>query len=349
MFNKILLLAAVSLCLVLTSCNGSSSGVTIAPVGKTGSVLGYADDCAIWIHPTNRSLSLILGNDKRGGGGLYGWDLHGKLIFYYAPLPKLINLDIRYGFPLGSEKVDILVTGTHTDNTLRVFKIDPVSRKLTDVTVANGIPTGADYQISSLSLYQNPHTGQTSVFISQAKSHADIIEIVLEEGGVDQVQGTVVRTFGGEEIKTTVEGMCTDDELGYLYCCDERSSILKFYADRAQGNALVNRFALEDGIKAGREGIGLYSCPEGQGYLLVSTPGHQELKIYERSGNNRFIMTARKKGSIETHGIAVTSCSLGHFPHGFIVCHNRKGANFVLYDWDDISHNQLLKCTCNTP
>ncbi|MBS0653318.1 MAG: phytase [Verrucomicrobia bacterium] len=347
MLNKIGLLCIATLGLLLNSCSTDSPSVSVSPKVKTTSVAGDADDCAIWIHPTDRNLSLIIGNDKKGAGGLYGWNLQGEIVFYYGPFIKPINLDIRYGFSLGSEKVDILVVGTHADNTLRVFKIDPDQRKLIDVTIPGGIQTGAGYQIYGLSLYQNPLTGAVSAFVSQAKAQADLIQIALSDNGNGRVQGSILRTFGGKEVQNVVEGMCADDKLGYLYCSDENIGIMKFYAEPERGNDLINRFASNDGIKGDREGLALYQCSFDRGYLILSSQGNNQLKIFDRAGNNQFLMTVNKSGSTKTDGVSATSCDVGPFPHGFVVCHNDENANFVLYDWDEIATDQLLKCSCS--
>ncbi|MCI0554471.1 MAG: phytase [Anaerolineae bacterium] len=65
-----------------------------------------ADDSAIWIHPTNTSLSTIIGTDKNGNMEVY--DLSVAVL---QRIPFLTNnVDLRYNFPLGGQRV-ALVTG----------------------------------------------------------------------------------------------------------------------------------------------------------------------------------------------------------------------------------------------
>src|SRR5688500_15183786 len=45
------------------------------PVLHSGDAM---DDPAVWVHPTDKSRSLVLGNDK--GGGLETYDLDGSLV-----------------------------------------------------------------------------------------------------------------------------------------------------------------------------------------------------------------------------------------------------------------------------
>jgi len=43
-----------------------------------------ADDPAIWIHPTDPSLSTVIGTDKSNpGGGLTVYDLSGRQLFFH--------------------------------------------------------------------------------------------------------------------------------------------------------------------------------------------------------------------------------------------------------------------------
>src|SRR3970040_397431 len=42
-----------------------------------------ADDVAIWIHPTDPSLSTVIGTDKLASGGLGVYDLAGNQLYFY--------------------------------------------------------------------------------------------------------------------------------------------------------------------------------------------------------------------------------------------------------------------------
>ena len=58
-----------------------------------------SDDIAIWIHPTDPSLSTIIGTDKNGNLEVY--DLSGAVL---QRIPfQTNNVDLRYNFPLGAE------------------------------------------------------------------------------------------------------------------------------------------------------------------------------------------------------------------------------------------------------
>src|SRR5688572_21970362 len=64
-----------------------------------------ADDPAIWIHPQQPDLSLILGTDKQGG--LHSYNLDGSPHEMVADGTKPNNVDVLYGFKLDGRTVDL--------------------------------------------------------------------------------------------------------------------------------------------------------------------------------------------------------------------------------------------------
>ena len=70
-----------------------------------------ADDAAIWIHPTDPGQSVVIGTDKDGGIAVY--DLAGSELSY-RPDGEINNVDLRYGFALGGELVDLVAASNDT-------------------------------------------------------------------------------------------------------------------------------------------------------------------------------------------------------------------------------------------
>ncbi len=68
--------------------------VETEPVPSSGDA---ADDAAIWGHPADSSLSLIIGTDK--DSGLAAYDLAGVQVQFLAD-GELNNVDVRYDFLL---------------------------------------------------------------------------------------------------------------------------------------------------------------------------------------------------------------------------------------------------------
>src|SRR5262245_7823163 len=62
-----------------------------------------ADDPAIWIHPQNPDLSLILGTDKQGG--LHAYNMDGTPHAMVSDGSKPNNVDLIYNFKLGGRTV----------------------------------------------------------------------------------------------------------------------------------------------------------------------------------------------------------------------------------------------------
>lgn len=318
--------------------------IAVRPKLALPSVETDADDCAIWIHPTDPSKSLVIGNDKRGRkAGLYVYDLDGR-IRQFVSTGNIDNLDVRYGMALGGRTVDICAAVRGQRGRIRVFAVDPETLKLTDVTAAGGIATGFERDGHGLALYRRPSDGATFALVTDEPARGrPINQIRLADDGTGKVKGTLVRSFGASSLRSEeAEGMVVDDELGFLYVADENHAVLKFHADPDRGNGLVSKFAIGDGIRGDREGIAIYKCRGGTGYILLSSQGNNTVKVYAREGENRFLATVNAEGAHKTDGLDVTSCPAGpRFPNGFLVCHNDRGRNFVLYAWEDVAAGGL--------
>src|SRR2546427_7683140 len=75
-----------------------------APVPHKGDA---ADDPAVWIHPQDPELSLILGTDKQGG--LHAYNMDGSAHLLVSDGAKPNNVDVLYDFKLGGRTVDLAV------------------------------------------------------------------------------------------------------------------------------------------------------------------------------------------------------------------------------------------------
>ena len=83
----------------VTSCSSSLAPLRkdgLKPTVVTETVLHDTDDPAIWIHPTNPQESLVIGTDKDTDGGLYVFNLQGKIIKKSETIKRPNNVDIAY-------------------------------------------------------------------------------------------------------------------------------------------------------------------------------------------------------------------------------------------------------------
>jgi 3-phytase len=319
------------------------------------------DDCAIWVHPTDPAQSVVVVNDKGtldNKGGLYVYDLSGALL-QKTPMQQPLNPDIRYNVVFGPDTIDVLVcidraTGGTTYNKVRVFKINPDKAQassgfLTEITSGAGIPTGQT-EAYGHSLYKRPLDGALFSIVS-GYTVADFTQIKLESDGAGNVKGTIVRKWGGKDIEGDLcEGMCCDDELGFIYICDENACIMKYFADPdKKDNTLLNQFARKDGVVSDREGINIYRCNDTTGYILVSSQGNYQVKVYDRVTNG-FKGTLFPDNMKDCDGIDVTAAPLGpKFPHGMAAFHlgSSAGSQFGFYDWSDIATGLKLTTPCD--
>ena len=331
----------------------SPQSISVTPRVQTGSVTKDADDPAIWIHPTDPAGSLVIGTDKaRGKPGLYVWDMNGKQV-QYVPVERPNNVDVRYGILIGGERVDVAVTNSRPLKQLKVYKIDPRTRQLVDITTPGGISLEELAIPYGLALYKRPKDGALfAILSSKSGDTKNLYQYRLEDDGQGRVRGRFIGKFGNNRIQSVVEGLVADDELGYLYACDETVGIRKFYADRDLGkDDQITIFGKKDGISGDREGIAIYKCDNGKGYILVSSQGNSVVKVYRREGDNgdptrhSLIMTIDTKRSKDTDGLDVTSSPAGpNFPYGFLVTHDSPNKRFNLYAWEDIAQNTLTIC-----
>lgn len=306
---------------------------------ETASVLGKADELAIWNHPTDPQRSVVIGNDKSVTGALYVYDLQGNLIDRSPYMNRPSGVSVRYGVKLSNgETVDVVGCAVISDSSIRIFKINPETRKLTDITTPEGISTGFERDVYGFCFYKRPSDGQLFAFVSRKKKD-NIHQLSLSDDGKGKIKGTFVRRFGMKDQKSYVEGMVADDESGYFYCSDERYAILKYYADpNMQKEPFIRAFGLHDKIRGDREGLALYKKKGGKGYLIVSSQGDSSFRIYQREGANKYVKSAALHGVTQTDGIAASSLSIPpDYPTGIFAAHNDSENNYVFFDWYEFS------------
>lgn len=324
----------------------------IVPTIVTEKVVHDTDDPAIWINPVNPSMSLIIGTDKGGdeefGGGIYVFDLNGKIIpeKSITGLTRLNNVDIEYGLLLNGEPTDIAVVTERGRNQLRIFSLPKM-----DSIDGGGIPVFEGDILRDpmgIALYKNPETKLIYAIISRKTGPIDggyLWQYLLEDDGEGKVKATLVRKFGKFEGGKEIEAIAVDDVLGYVYYSDETLGVRKYYADPERGNEELAVFATE-GFARDHEGISIYTINDGSGYILVSDQQANEFKIYTREGfggnphDHRLVKTI-KTSTVESDGSEVTNAALNvTFANGlFIAMSDDK--TFQLYRWEDIAGDNL--------
>lgn len=299
------------------------------------------DDPAIWIHPTDPTKSLIIGTDKDTDGGLYMYDLDGKIIKKSEVLKRPNNVDVAYGLLINGKKVDIAVTTERESNKIRIFSLPDLT------AIDNGgieVFVGeTERDPMGISLYTRPTDGTIFAIVGRkfGPSGTYLWQYQLTDSGDGSVSATVVRKFGNFSGKKEIEAIAVDNELGYVYCSDEQFGVRKYYADPAKNdNTELAIFGQKD-FKSDHEGIAIYKKTATTGYILVSNQQANTFIVYAREGtngnpNDHKMLAEIPTSTIECDGADATNINLGNkFPNGLFVAMSN-GMTFHLYDWNEI-------------
>ena len=315
----------------------------VKPVVITDATLVDTDDPAIWIDFNQKDSSLIVGTDKdSANGGLYVFHLDGKLDKdrTVTGLKRPNNVDVAYGLMVNGKPTDIAVTTERGRNCIRVFSL-PAMKAIDGggIAVFNG---EQQRQPMGIGLYTRPSDRAIFAVVSRKSGPEEgyLEEYLLTDNERGEVTGKLVRKFGAFSGKKEIEAVAVDNELGYIYYCDEHEGIRKYYADPAKGNKELALFGKGDFLED-NEGISIYKSTDSTGYLIVSDQSANRFNIYPRVGKGANQNDYEKICSIpmstnNSDGNEVTSIPLPGFPDGLFVAMS-DNRTFQLYRWQDLA------------
>ncbi|WP_153796917.1 phytase [Foetidibacter luteolus] len=337
------------------SCNSSTPGNAVTdsnavkPAVVTEKVLTDSDDPAIWISPTNKDSSIIVGTDKDdANGGLYVFGLNGKIdsARTVAGLKRMNNVDIAYGLQLCGQRTDIAVATERDRNCIRIFSL-PAMQAIDGggIEVFKGeterLPMG-------IALYTRPADSAIYAIVGRKSGPAEgyLEQYLLKDSGNGQVTAQLVRKFGKYSGKKEIESIAVDNDLGYVYYSDEQTGIRKYYADPAKGNEELAMFG-QGQFKEDNEGISIYKLTDNTGYILVSDQAANRFNVYAREGDagnphSHKLLVSIPVSTNQSDGSDVTSVSLPGFEGGLFVAMSTD-KTFQLYRWKDIAEKAGLK------
>ena len=326
-------------------CSTPIAAVETEPVPSPGDA---ADDPAIWIHPTEPALSLVLGTDKKGGLNVF--DLDGKRLQIVSDGARPNNVDVAYDFPLPGKSVDLAIAGTRSmaKAGVGIWRIDPRSRQLTELGPVPSFTVFGGSEPYGSCVYRSKRDNAFYVFITSKEGGVE--QYKLETSGSDAVRGTLVRSL---HVGSITEGCVADFDLGVLYVSEENLGIWKYGAEPDAGSKRsLAAHVGEHGLKADVEGLTIYYASGTKGYLIASSQGASTFKVYDREGSNAFVQTIDPGGNSrldvgETDGIDVTNVATSsRFPHGLFVCQDGRQRgdrqNFKFFAWEDVAGGRLL-------
>ncbi|WP_295129298.1 phytase [uncultured Chitinophaga sp.] len=335
MFRAKLKYAAYLAFMALAACGEKKLPVhadAVKPVLVTEQTGFDTDDPAIWINAADTAHSLIVGTDKDTDGGLYTFDLAGKVQKKVA-LKRPNNVDITYGFMFNGKPVDIAVVTERETNTIRIFSLpglEPLDNG--GISVFDGETERGPMGIA---LYKRPSDSAVFAIVGRKSGPAQgyLWQYRLEDGNNGSIKATVVRKFGAYSGKKEIEAIAVDQQLGYVYYSDETVGIRKYNAN--PGNDQELNFFGKTGFASDHEGISIYPLSDTTGYILVSNQQNNTFVVFKREGDNAQVAEV-PVSTDESDGSEVTAVPLSpKFPNGLFVAMSN-GKVFHYYDWRDI-------------
>ena len=182
----------------------ASAVEALTPLVETSLMNGssdVADDMCVWLHPTDRSKSIIFGNNKTDGddpeGGIYCYALDGGPTDtldggpadalgwgagnWFDQGKKVNNVDVRYNFQAGSEQWDLVVGGNRTDERIDIFRVDTdAGGDFTGLTQVGSIQTDSSWIPSGNNIGNDSPYG---LAMFHSKSQNKLYAIASSKGG----------------------------------------------------------------------------------------------------------------------------------------------------------------------
>ena len=337
----------LGLCVVAVSgCGGEPELVTrsgipaVHAVVETEPVRGEgdaADDPAIWIHPHDASLSLILGTDKRRGLSVY--NLSGQEV-QFLPRGRLNNVDLRQNVPMVAGLVTLAAATNRSERALDIFEVSGDGR--VEHLLAQALEIEDPYGIC---MHLDAH-GLAYAYVNGSDGAYEIWQ--LSAGG--QLTPERIDRFS---VETKPEGCVVDDVTGIAYVGEEEHGIWKMPAGAGgfQEKTLLDTVA-SDRLTADVEGLDIYRAADGPALLVASSQGDNTYAVYDLDNGDAYLGSVRITddpeagidGAEETDGLAVSSVNLGPgFEAGVLVVqdgYNRlpqARQNFKLVPWSSVA------------
>lgn len=263
-----------------------------------------ADDPAIWVNEHDPAQSRLLGTDKKGG--LLSYDLAGKQL-QDLRVGRLNNVDVRRGFQLGNERVDLAVASNRDRNSLHLFTINPISG---DMKEMGEIATSLK-EIYGLCMFKDRQGAMFAIVNDK--------DGTFQQYRLNGDQGTVVgQLVRGFRTASQPEGCVADDEAERLYIGEEKVAVWTLDARADASSALEQVIATNDVLRADIEGLAIYKGAK-RDYLIISSQGDSSYVVVEAQapytfrGHFRISLNSDLNidGTSETDGIEVTSSNLG--------------------------------------
>lgn len=302
-----------------------------------------ADDPAIFVHPTDRSKSLVLGTNKKGGLSVY--NLSGKELFF-TDSGNPNNVDLRQGFPYQDTTITLVGCSERLNNEIWMYELNPETGALT--LLPGGKVKTELTEIYGFCMYHDPILNQFYAFAND--KDGTIQQWRIQSDSTAQLRCALVKTLS---VPSQPEGMVADDQHRTLYVGEENAGIWRFDLKEEKAPTLLSDSQKKNtpNLQYDIEGLTIYKFDQTKGFLIASSQGNNSYAIFNRTPPNAYLGSFRigetKKidGTQDTDGIDVVSDSISpSLPNGFFVAQdgsNKTGnglrpQNFKLVEWNQV-------------
>lgn len=272
-----------------------------------------ADDPAIWVNPLDPSLSLVIGNNKKGS--LETYNLSGGLVQRITSTKTFWgNVDTRGNYV------------TAVNSGIRIYQVDPSTRLLSRATENTSGTISTSGEGSCMYDPGEPGVVGGLYVFSITRDVGRVRQYQLADQDGDRLlTSSLVRDF---TVGTEAEGCVANDTTGDLFISEEDVALWRYGANPSDGSARTMVAPVNSALfPADAEGVTLAS-----GYLFVSaqnvvSPQSNWVNVYSATAPYEFVKSFRVSAGTnsddcdQTDGIAAYSGNLGaEFPGGIFVC-----------------------------
>ena len=361
---------AVLLGAALFGVLAGSAAADVKPLVETTAMNGsddVADDMGVWLHPTDRSRSIVIGTNKSvdGSGGLYTYGLDGGRstgagwqagMNWFASGKALNNVDVRYNFQAGGSVWDLVAASNRTDDTIDLFRVDAgATGDFVGLAAVGSIAPShlaGDYPYG-LAMFHSGSLNRHYVMASDKDGRVEQFQLNFS-AGTGQVTGTSVWHADVSGDGTEIEGIVADDEKEVVYVATENTFLYRYATSggvvQSAGRVAVDSTAGTN-LTADIEGLAIYYAGDGDGYLVASSQGNSEFSVYRRTfaagtANEHLFNFSIGSGDgidavTDTDGIDIVNSGLGGiFDEGMFLAHDGHGdspTTLKFISWADVA------------
>jgi len=296
----------------------AAAAETAAPLAVTprlqsvASLQDAASDVAIWVHPADPQRSLVLGAGGTAGLEIFGLD---GAALQQVPSPQAEFVDVRYGVPIGSRTVDLVLAVDVSRAQLHFFTVDQASRRLEPLP---GKPVDLGVEATGFCSYRSPVTGKIYALVATDDGDLEQLELHDRDGGIAAISIRRVPLGRGA-------GPCAvDDATETVVVSVETTGLWRLSvepesdATPVQIDALAPFGTIEEEVK----GVAIYRADAATAYVFAADIGQGVLRIYDLEGKPRGAIALASHGAIpavgEAEGLALVSGSLPGFDGGLL-------------------------------